>query len=241
VLLSDGSVGHANDVPCANRVVVVELSSSVRTDTWRAGTIDLISAAAASAAVCKNPFAAYAVVGGGRVIDLMSADDVNTFTPIGPNNDVRRSRFGADEESAVQSMVTARFDEVLATEAGIDSSSIAASYAVVAEHDGPDTDALLITDGVNHDAAADLNRPLDPGEGDALASSISTPALEARQLTIVGLGQVDSTLPPPGTSWLDEVRAFNATLCEQSGAGACRIFTVAATGEALAVAEEVAR
>jgi hypothetical protein len=51
--------------------------------------------------------------------------------------------------------------------------------------------------------------------------------------TLVGIAQVDATIPVPGPSWPAEIRAFNAHACHASGAGQCRLFSVASVIEAL--------
>lgn len=220
------------EIGCADRTVVVDLSSSVRSERWRNTVVELVASAGASAAVCDQSVSAVAVVGGGLVLPLLTTGDIDV--PLGPNDRVRRSRFTAEDHAAVRAIVVANLDSLLSEPMAVDTTSIAALYHAAAEHSGPDTGVLLITDGVNQDEVADLNRPLIEGDGSALASLLTVPSIGNRQTTIVGLGQLDAVGAAPGVTWSVEVRSFNIALCKQTKAGECRPFAVAEAEEALA-------
>lgn len=224
---------HVSVAPCSNRIVIVGLSSSERSPELERSAIDVVTQLGVSSAVCARSAEAFAVAGGGKVFALLSSEDVARFTPEGPNRAVRLSRVASDTEAKVRDLVSGRLREAYTSGAPL-ASSIVALYRVAAEHSGPDTDIILVTDGVNADAQVNLNRPLQVGDGSRLASNIPMPAIGNRQTTVIGIAQVDSTTPPPGPSWPSEVRAFNQRLCERSRAHACRLFSVASTSEALA-------
>lgn len=225
---------HGDVAPCANRVVIVALSSSERSPRMAQNALEVVAQVGVSSAVCGRSGQAFAVAGGGEVFSLLSGDDVARFAPAGPNRAVRLSRLGTDTEAKVHDLVSGRLRAAYTAGAPL-ASSIAALYQVAAEHADPDTDIILITDGVNSDSQVNLNRPLQSGDGSRLANKISIPAIGNRLTTVIGIAQVDSATPPPGPSWPTEVRAFNERLCERSGAHACRLFSVASTVDALTV------
>jgi hypothetical protein len=92
---------------------------------------------------------------------------------------------------------------------------------------------LLVTDGVHHDQDVDLDRPLSPSEGRRLADDVPVPRVPAERTTVLGIAQVDADHPVPGVTWPREIRAFNARLCERSGADECRLYTTASVSDAL--------
>lgn len=220
--------------PCSDRIAVVGLSSSERSRELERSAINVVAQIALSSAVCARPGEAFAVVGGGKVFSLLSSDDLTRFAPEGPNRAVRLSRLASDAESKLRDLVSQRLRDAYTSGAPV-SSSVAALYRVAAEHAGRETDVIVITDGVNADPQANLNRALEAGDGSRLANKIPMPAIGNHQTTVIGIAQVDSTTPPPGPSWPTEVRAFNQRLCELSRAHACRLFSVVSTVDVLAV------
>jgi hypothetical protein len=226
------------EVPCRERTIAVQLSSSDRSPARRTQVIDLLETAAVSAAVCESPLAAYGVGGGGTVVPLVTSDDLAEFVPAGPRR-VRATRFRAEQQAQVRDLVARRLDDALRTSDGA-TTTVVALYHTVAEHSSTDTDVILVTDGVNHDADLDLNRALVPGEGRDLATTVDVPSIGNQATTVVGLGQVDGATPAPGTTWPDEIRSFNEALCLRSGARVCRLFSAATTDEVLRAQEESA-
>lgn len=220
------------DVPCRERVIAVHLSSSDRTPERRSFVIGLLEQALVSAAVCDERLDATGVAGGGTFVPLVTTDDADAIAPEGPNPTVRRSRFGADDEAEARALVTHRVDAALA-EADGSTTTVAALYRRLAEHAGPETDAVLVTDGVNDDVELDLNRVLEAGEGARLADGVAVPEIGNRTTTIVGVAQVDAGTPVPGSTWPAEVRSFNERLCRRSAAGDCRLFSTASVTDAL--------
>ena len=224
------SVGLA---PCADREIDVGLSSSERTPQLQRFAVDAITQAALSAAVCGRTVEAYSVAGGGEVFALLSGDDVARFTPPGPNRAVRLARLDPKAQPTIETLVAGRLHQAYKADRVPAVSSVTALYAVAAEHAGPTTDVLMVSAGVNHDAQVDLNRPLKAGDGSRLAGAVSVSSVGDRVTTVVGVAQVDATSPVPGPSWPTEIRAFNETVCRRSGAGRCRLFSVASVAEAL--------
>jgi hypothetical protein len=217
-------------VPCRQRVIAVQLSSSDRAPTRRSQVIDLLETSAISATVCDTPVVAYGVAGG-AVVTLVTSDDVAHLIPAGPLR-VRQTRFRSEHVAEVRNLVTRRLDEALKGSDGA-TTTVVALYHAVSEHAGSDSDVILVTDGVNHDDEVDLNRRLVRGEGRRLAASVDVPTIGNRVTTVVGLGQVDSRTPVPGRTWSGEIHSFNQTLCLRSGAGACRLYSAATTTEVL--------
>jgi hypothetical protein len=218
--------------PCRKRAIAVQLSSSDRSPDRRAQLVEVLEQALISAVVCDKPIDAYGVAGGGATVVLVTTDDATRFARVGPNARVRMSRLTASARTAIRRLVAQRVDHAFASANG-KSTTVAALYRLVAEHATHDTDVLLSTDGVNHDDVVDLNRPLAAGEGMRGAHRVSVPRVGNTTTTLIGLGQVDSVLPPPGPTWLAEVRAFNEELCRQSASSACRLFSSASVSDAL--------
>lgn len=226
---TSASVGIA---PCADRQIVVGMSSPERTPELQRFAVEVATQAAVSAAVCGRDAEAFAVAGGGAVFSLLSTDDVARFTPRGPNRAVRLARLDPTMSRTIEALVAARLHRTYQADRTPTVSSIAALYEVAAEHAGPNNDVLMVTAGVNHDAQVNLNRPLPTGDGARLAAVVSIPKVANHVTTVVGIAQVDATIPVPGPSWPDEIRAFNERVCRASGARRCRLFSVASVADA---------
>ena len=231
--LGSGARSGAVIADCADRQVVVGLSSAERSPEMQRFAVNVIAEVALSAAVCGRSGEAFGVAGGGQVFALLSGDDVARFAPQGPNRAVRIGRLNPNAATDVAKLVADRLNAAYEAAGEPSVSSIAALYAVAAEHAGHDTDVIFVTAGVNHDAEVDLNRPLQQGEGAQLAESVSVPRIGNATTTVVGVAQMDATRPVPGPSWPAEIRTFNDAICQRSGAQRCRLFSVASTAEAL--------
>jgi hypothetical protein len=234
-LLAVGSRTSASVVIalCADRQIEVGLSSPERTPLLQRFAVQVIAEAAVSAAVCNRAAEAFAVGGGGAVFSLLSTDDVARFTPKGPNRAVRVGRLDPTVSRTIEALVADRLHRAYLADRTPAVSSIAALYEVAAEHAGPTTDVVMVTAGVNHDGQVDLNRPLETGDGARLAAVVSIPRVADHVTTVVGIAQVDAAIPVPGPSWPAEIRSFNERVCRASGAGDCRLFSVASVIEAL--------
>lgn len=219
-------------VPCANRVVILDTSSSDRSPKFSVSVAQDIDSAAASAIVCGNSLLVYGVSGGGAVSNIVTSDDLGAFTPTGPTVQIRSLRFGAAQMNAVRTLVDARLRAAYdVSDANV--TSISALYAVAAQFATPGSQVLLLTNGVNDDSVVNLNRPLTVGAGAALAHDVSVASLRGTDVTIVGIAQVDANTPPPSATWPNEVWNFSKTLCHASRASRCRLFNLASTSEAL--------
>jgi hypothetical protein len=219
--------------PCADRQIDVGLSSPERTPALRRFAVEVTTQAAVSAAVCGRDAEAFAVAGGGAVFSLLSTDDVARFTPKGPNRTVRIARLDPTASRTIEALVAGRLRRAYQADRTPTVSSIAALYEVAAEHAGPSTDVIMVTAGVNHDTQVDLNRPLAAGDGERLGATVSIPKVADHVTTVVGIAQVDATIPVPGPSWPAEIRSFNEQVCRASGARRCRLFSVASVADAL--------
>ena len=164
---------------------------------------------------------------------LMTSDDVAKFAPEGPNRSVRLGRLNRNAESRIAALVAARLAAAYKSDRAPATSSIAALYAVAAEHATTKTDLIILSDGVNEDTQANLNRPLKPGDGEHLADRVAVPPIHNHLTTMVGIAQVDASHAVPGPSWPAEIRGFNESLCARTRAQRCRFFAVAAVAEVL--------
>jgi len=169
---------------------------------------------------------------GGQVTPIITTDDLANYTPIGPNVQIRSTRFSAAEQAALDRLVTS---QLRASYHSGDPSvtSLAALYQLGTEQSTSRTDVVMLSTGVNHDTVVDLNQPLASGQGAILARRISIPKIAALNLTIVGLAQVDSALPPPSAEWPSQVLSFNLALCRASHAAHCRLFEMASPTQVL--------
>jgi hypothetical protein len=232
-VLGSGARSNTDIAPCAAREVEVGLSSPERSTAMQKFAVDLIKAVGLSAAVCGQTGEAYGVAGGGQVFPLLSQDDVAVIAPQGPNRAVRLARLDPAAGPKLAALVAGRLHAAYQADGDPTVSSVAALYAVAAEHAGRMTDLVLLSAGVNHDTQIDLNRPLDPGDGERLARNLSVATVHNRATTLVGIAQVDASRPVPGPSWPTEVRSFNQQLCQRSRPERCRIFSIASVTEAL--------
>jgi hypothetical protein len=231
--LGSGVRADATVAECADRQVVVGLSSAERSPDLQRFAVGVVTQVAVSAAVCARSGEAFGVAGGGQVFPLLSSDDVARFAPRGPNRAVRLGRLDPNAATQITKLVADRLHAAYRAAGEPTVSSVAALYAVAAEHASRNTDVILVTVGVNHDTQVDLNHPLAPGEGQRLAETVSVPRVGNRVTTVVGVAQMDATRPVPGPSWPAEIRSFNDRVCRRSGARRCRLFSVASVAEAL--------
>ena len=217
---------------CANRVIIVDTSSSDRSPVLSNFADRAVDAAARSAIVCNYSLSVIAVAGGGSESSIISNDDLASLTPIGPTVQLRDLRFNTAKQTALAKLVASRLR--VAYHAGDPKvTSIAALYAAASEHLADSTQVLLITDGVNDDSQVNLNRPLASGAGSELARALSVSQLPNATITIVGLAQVDASSAPPSPLWPSEIQNFNAVLCHESRARLCRLYAVASVSESL--------
>jgi hypothetical protein len=217
---------------CAPRVIEVDLSSAARSPQLSGLGQQIIEQAATSAIVCDDNLSVYGVSGGGALSTILTSDDLGAFTPMGPTPQVRSARFGGAQQSALDRLITQRLK---AGYQGGDPSitSIGALYNVAAQQSVPGTQVVMITTGVNNDQLVNLNQPLGTGEGAALAKRVPIPRVNAHQITVVGVAQVDASTPPPSPQWPEEVQSFNQALCQASGVPTCRILDLASASESL--------
>jgi hypothetical protein len=174
----------------------------------------------------------YGVSGGGEVSTIVTSDDLARFTPIGPDAQVRATRFGAGQRAALDRLITARLAAAYRT--GDPSvTSLAAMYEVAAQQSTSHSDDVFVTTGVNSDQVVNLNQPLRVGEGSQLAKKVRVAHVSARQVVEVGIAQVDSSIPPPSAQWSEEILSFNEALCKASGVASCRLYDIASVSEVL--------
>jgi hypothetical protein len=217
---------------CSPRVVIVDLSAADRGPQLSNLALQIIEAAAISAVVCGGNLSAYGVSGGGEVSTIVTSDDLARFTPIGPNAQVRATRFGAGQRTALDRLITDRL--VAAYRTGDPRvTSLAAMYEVAAQQSTSSTDDVFVTTGVNSDQVVNLNQPLRVGEGSQLAKKVRVAHISARQVVEVGIAQVDSSIPPPSAQWSQEVLSFNEALCKASGVASCHLYDIASVSQVL--------
>jgi hypothetical protein len=219
-------------VSCAPRVIVVDLSSSARSPKISGLASDVIEAAAKSAIVCGDDLSAYGVSGGGEESVILTNDDLASFTPIGPNAQVREVRLTSEDQTDLANLITRRLSTAYSGE-DPRVTSIAAMYDIAAQQSSAGSQVVFITTGVNEDQTVNLNQPFGTGEGVALARRVDIPQLRAQSVTEVGVAQVDSTTPPPSAQWPQEVLSFNVALCRASGVKTCRVFDLASPSQVL--------
>ena len=207
---------------CGPRTVIIDASSSARSDDRQAFVAEVAHVVAVRGAVCAEPTEILSVAGPGVVKPLLTAADVAAETPAGPNLTIRRSRFDSEASARLRTMIDDALTQSYQTLAA-DQTSLSAMLAVAADHKADGSHFVVMTDGVNNDELLDLNQPLVLGDGHTLAQAITVPDLSGARLTFVGVGQVDSPIPAPGPIWENEVRAFVTALCTNSGASECVI------------------
>jgi len=233
LLLSGGSNGGSRvAVPCGERIMIVDLSSESRAPRLVAQTESIASVAAVSAVVCGTSFAVYGVAGGGEVLPIIDTDQLDAYAPTGPNEQVRSSRFTSKDQNQVGQLVTSSLQKAWNTTHS-KTTSVEALYATAASYSTSKTALVIMTAGVNIDSTLNMNRPLDPGAGKAAADRLTVTQFRSRSVTVVGVAQMDSTLPPPSSIWPTEIESFNQTLCQLSTAAPCRLFPAASVTQAL--------
>jgi hypothetical protein len=233
-LLLSGGTSHNRllSAPCAQRIMIVDLSSESRGSGLVAETKSIASAAAVSSVVCGTTFTIYGVAGGGEIVPILNTDQLEMYAPTGPNEQVRSSRFTPKEQGEVGQLVSLNLRHAWSSTEPR-TTSVEALYATAADYSSAKVDVVITTAGVNIDSTLNMNHPLDPGAGKADADRLEVAALRARSVTVVGVGQMDSTLPPPSTIWPTEIKSFNQTLCRRATTGRCRLYPAASATQAL--------
>lgn len=221
---------HLASTRCTDRVAVIDGSSSRHSEAAAALEAQLLKDAAVSSMVCGTSLVALAVNGGGTAEVVLTAADLPVIE--GGSADLRRGRLTAGHIAAVEIAV---HDAVLRAHAqNSTTTSVAAFFNAAADVATPEAEVIIITDGVNSDDVADLNRPLLNGEGVELAALMNPRQLDAERVVMVGIGQVAQSSPPPGARWSEEVRAFNEAVCAAAASSAaCDVLAVADPGTVL--------
>lgn len=219
-------------VPCADRLIGIDLSSESRSPQLINETQQIVSAAAVSSSLCGTSFETIGVAGGGQVLQIVDSDGLTAFSPQGPNPQVRLSRLTGTEEREIQQLVTTSLARAWGTTKP-STTSVEALYSTAAAYSTNSTEVTIITAGVNDDPTLQMNRPLNPGSGKADAERLDITSLPARSVTLIGIAQIDSNSPPPSTIWPAEITSFNQTLCKRSTSGGCRIYPAASSIQAL--------
>jgi hypothetical protein len=233
VLALSGPPGQSGPVAtCAQRVFIVDTSSAARSPELLALMQQTIEAGAMSAVVCGDNIAAYGVSGGGEVSPIVTTDDLQNLTPIGPTPQLRAARFSTSQRDKLDKLITHRLQAAYKS-ADPTVTSVAAMYAIAAQQSTATTQVIILTTGVNEDSTVNLNRPLGTGEGATLAEEVQVPQVSAQQITIVGIAQVDSSVPPPSQQWPQQIFSFNQQVCKASGASQCRLFDLASVTQIL--------
>jgi hypothetical protein len=217
---------------CAPRVLIVDVSSAARSTELSGLAQQTIEAAAVSTVVCGETISAYGVSGGGEVSPIVTTDDLQSLTPVGPTAQIRAARFGTSQRDELDTLITHRLQAAYSS-ADPKITSLAAMYAMAAQESTSTSQVIILTTGVNEDSTVNLNRPLRTGEGANLAEDVQVPQVSAQQITIVGIGQVDSSVPPPSPQWPQQVFSFNQQVCKASGVSQCRLFDLASVTQIL--------
>jgi hypothetical protein len=231
-LRTSAGTAAAQLLSCSPRLVVVDNSSETRSPELASLTQAIVEEAAQSAVVCDSNLSAFAVSGGGLVTPIVTTDNLAAYSPMGPNAEIRSTRFDSAERTSLDNFVVTQLRRAYKSgDASI--TSMSALYQLASEQSSAETAVVFISTGVNHDAVVNLDQPLAKGQGVSLARRITVPRVAAHEITIVGLAQVDSSLPPPSAEWPSQVVTFNAALCEASRAPHCRMFELASPSQAL--------
>lgn len=224
VVRPDGPV-----VPCVERIVVADGSSSAREPRLQRLSFDIVAQAAVSAVTCERSLTAL-VVSGGQERLVWSVDDARRFNLEGETRLAREDEVDVD---AIHRHVGRALQEAL-TELPGGPTSLAALYETALSHSGEHTSLVVVTDGVEEPPGGpSLNVPLAPGDGLSVAASIPVTRLRVRAATLVGIGVVDTTVPLPGTTWKTELRLANETLCHKATGLTCRTYGLTAATDAL--------
>lgn len=231
---SSGDDRRSSAQSCRSRVVVIDGSSSARSNKQQVFVRDVVVEAAEQGIVCDSSFQTAVVSGPGQVRLVVSPEDVNQLTPDGPNPTIRASRFNDQDREQLRLIIEERLAEAyVAVDAG--TTSLATMITAAADLSNDGTAVLFLTDGVNEDEFANLNRPLAEGEGTELAGAVPAVMIEADSLSFIGVGLVDATTPAPSPQWDLEVRDFVAALCARSTTNEerCTVRAVASIEEVL--------
>lgn len=220
------------ELSCSARLIIVDTSSETRGPELVSVADQVLREAAISAIVCDQPVAEYAVAGGGLDSPVLTSEDLAGFTPAGPSPQIRASRLTSAARAAVGKLINVRLRSVY-NQGDPSVTSVDALYELAAEQSTQQTQIIIISTGVNDDIQVNLNVPLAAGQGAWLARSIAVPRVAASYITVVGIAQVDASIPPPSPIWSSQIIAFNAELCRASGVARCRIFEIAPVSQIL--------
>jgi hypothetical protein len=216
---------------CRPVEVVVGMSGSERSARFLGMVNNTVTEAAINSLACESSLYVAAALGS-QVVTVLDSESLRPLRPKGPNERVRRRRISGSEVRKVVAKGIAAALVDTAPSAG--SSSLTALYNAAAEHpSGPETLVVVLSDGVQQDATANLNRPLAAGEGVRIANGLRVRSVNGAKVVHVGVGQVDATKGAPGTLWGEEVRAFSQQVCQNAKAGSCLLLSVADPAEVL--------
>lgn len=233
VLMGGSSNNEVVEYACQGpRVVVLDLSSQNRSDASIGMATDVVAGHILGAAICKESVTVVGVAGGGQVL---IDPDVPFLKNLRGPNERARANVVSDRLREIREAVATELDTLYESYDAVDVTSVPALFqaaTVQAQTDGM-TRVVILTTGVHDEPGVTLNRPLEPGEGEALASKLPWPTFrDGARVTIIGLAQMDGELPAPGNLWPSEVVAFNLTACQTTGA-TCEAFQVAPLDKAL--------
>jgi hypothetical protein len=215
------------------RVVALDLSSQNRSDQAVGTAVDLITFHTLAAAICDEPLAVVGVAGGRQELIAPHIDflvDLRRPNPRARANAVK----GRIEEA--RSIVAEELKAVYAAYPDVATTSIPAVFEAAGDQLDGEDDArvLVLSTGVHIDGDLSLNRPLEEGEGKALADQLAWPVLGSKvSMVVVGISQMDGEVPVPGDLWPREVMAFTRQACTLAKAGSCSAYQVAPSEKAL--------
>jgi hypothetical protein len=207
-----------------NRLVLLDASSSGRTDDIQQDRLQLVRHQLAEAGVCGGPIAVQAWTTAGTTVTLWSAADELHIS--GGTEKARANRIGPAVDAAMDQTIVPRYQQALATLPGEQSDflywPVLAGDAIKQMNaDGKHlpTDVYVASDGVQSDPQIDLNRQLSVDDANQLAQTAPVRAdLTDVNVYLVGVGQVAGPPPPAGGTWADAVRAFAETTCKATKA-----------------------
>lgn len=211
----------SKDCEATSFAILVDATSSQRNPDHLGDVSEAVAASAARAAVCDTTWT-------GRVINGTASEDIANAPELallpGATENGRRANLAVKSDK-----IRAHFRDQLTTIIGAttgETSSLPTMFNTAAEFAEPDSEITLITDAVDTNDTVNLNAPLVPGAGAAAAQLVAlNPGLAETHITIAGLGQVDAEIPPPSGQWVEEIRSYAETLCADTGASTCKIYT----------------
>lgn len=206
-----------------DRIVLVQVSSSERSEEIQQARLRLVRAKLAEAGVCGGSIVVQAWTGSGAIRTLWGLGD--HLDVRGGTERARANRIGPAVDTAMNDTVVPKFRQALADLPADQSDFLAwrmlATDAIVQLGDtgGQPIEVTVASDGVHVDDQVNLNQPLSPEAVDALAKSVRPQGdLQSAQVMLVGIGQVAGDPPPAGGSWVEAVRRFAKQTCDATGA-----------------------